>query len=366
MKYLKYLTLVLFVGLLAACSDKDVTYDMEKAGSNKAFVQVFNMAPIANNAANYAFKVDLNGATYVNDMGSLLLTRNGIPSGQAGLFYAVDAGKLNIKLYKKENVTYEKAANGSFFYVDRFGATTTIANGDIIYAVAGDNITRGGEVLQGAITYNGEDLTGKIVRDSQLNATERYVAEPYYDQTTEETLEAGKHYQVVIHNLSGAPKAIEFDEIPSMKDVTQTWADGTVDVIGEGSFVKFVNFLYESPGVPYPGKLQVYFKNAETGAFDIKVGEPFGFGEACKWAVYPFKKSIYNSSGYARGDYNFHVIDANGADLGVMQYKRANGAMADWTDYWSTYYVGRAYTHFLLGYRNDNSLVMVNARWTSK
>ena len=33
MKYIKYITMVLLVGLFAACSDKDVTYDMEKAST---------------------------------------------------------------------------------------------------------------------------------------------------------------------------------------------------------------------------------------------------------------------------------------------------------------------------------------------
>ena len=58
--------MVLLVGLFAACSDKDVTYDMDKANdATKAYIQLFNMAPIANNAANYAYQIDINGYEYI-------------------------------------------------------------------------------------------------------------------------------------------------------------------------------------------------------------------------------------------------------------------------------------------------------------
>ena len=115
MKYIKYITMGLLVGLFAACSDKDVTYDMTQAdNSTKAFVQIFNMAPI-------------NGYQYQNNMASMLLPRNGVPSGGTNLFFTVDAGTLSIKLHKKENVTYVKEGNG-YYYIDVYGVKNVIQN----------------------------------------------------------------------------------------------------------------------------------------------------------------------------------------------------------------------------------------------
>ena len=144
MKYIKYITMVLLVGLFAACSDKDVTYDMDKANdATKAYIQLFNMAPIANNAANYAYAIDINGYEYVNDCAAVLQTRNGFPGGGTNLFMTVDAGTLNIKLYKKENVTYERDANG-LFYVTFTRETVRVNPGDTIYFVESDGVVVGG------------------------------------------------------------------------------------------------------------------------------------------------------------------------------------------------------------------------------
>ncbi len=363
MKYIKYITMVLLVGLFAACSDKDVTYDMDKANdATKAYIQLFNMAPIANNAANYAYAIDINGYEYVNDCAAVLQTRNGFPGGGTNLFMTVDAGTVNIKLYKKENVTYERDANG-LFYVTFTRETVRVNPGDTIYFVESDGVVVNGVKVKKELVYNGEDVVGKIVRDKDQNALERIVKEPYY--VGQATVEAGKRYQVVIHDLAKDPVAVEMDAIPAMGEVKQEFGDVT-DIIGEGFNSKFYNFLYESEGVPYPYKLQAFYKNQETGEFDVPGGEPFGFGEACKWKTIPMKKSTYNSSGYARMDYTFHVIDANGNDLGQLEYVKANGTSGAFTDYWSSYYVGRAYTHFVIGVRDGSGVVMANARWTAQ
>lgn len=355
--------MVLLVGLFAACSDKDVTYDMEKANdSSKAYVQIFNMAPIANNASNYAYQVDINGYEYVNDCAAVLQTRNGIPGGGTNLFFTVDAGTLNIKLHKKENVVYERDANG-LFYVTFLRKTVRVNPGDTLYFVENDGIFVNGTKVKKELIYNGEDILGKVVRDKDQNALERIVQAPYYEGST--TLQAGKRYQVFIHDLTKDPIAVEMDPIPAIGETQQQFDDVT-DIIGVGFNSKFYNFLYESEGVPYPHKLQAYYKNRETNVFDVPAGEPFGFGEACKWTTIPMKKSIYNSSGYSRMDYTFHVIDANGNDQGVLNYVKANGSTAEWTDYWSSYYVGRAYLHCIIGVRDGSGITMVNTRWTSQ
>ena len=354
--------MVLLVGLFAACSDKDVTYDMEKANdATQAYVQIFNMAPIANTAANYAYLVDINGYQYQNNYASTLLPRNGIPSGGTNLFFTVNAGALNIKLYKKENVVYQKDANG-IFYVDGHGVTTRINVGDLVHFISGDKaVYVDGEAVTGHFEYNASmDIEGKTVRDANYTALERFKDDPYYTGAT--TLEAGKRYHVFIYDMEKDPIAVEMDPIPAIGEVKQDF-DGTEDIIGEGFNSKFYNFLYESVGVPYPHKLQAYYKNRETNVYDIPAGEPFGFGEACKWTTIPMKKSVYNSSGYSRMDFNFHVIDANGNDLGVLTYGTNN---REYTDYYTYYYVGRAYTTFAIGVRDGSGITMVTPRWTSQ
>ena len=62
-------------------------------------------------------------------------------------------------------------------------------------------------------------------------------------------------------------------------------------------------------------------------------------------------------------DYNFHVIDNNGNDLGELVYGTNNKVF---TDYWSSYYVGRAYTHFAIGVRDGSGVTMATPRWTSQ
>ena len=361
MKYIKYITMGLLVGLFAACSDKDVTYDMTQAdNSTKAFVQIFNMAPIANSAANYAYMVDINGFQYQNDYASTLLPRNGIPSGGTNLFFTVDAGTLSIKLYKKENVLYQQDGSG-LFYVDGHGVTTRINAGDMVHVISGDGVIINGVAATGHFNYDPSmNLVGKIVRNDKYTALERFKDDPYYVGSTQ--VAAGKRYHVFIYDMSKDPMAIEMDEIPeTMPDVKQVFDDVT-DIIGAGSYGKFYNFLYESEGVPFSKKLQTYLKNPESGEYDVKYGEPFGFGEGTKWTVIPFKKSVYNSSGYARVDYKFHVIGANGNDEGLLKKGAANNT--DVTDYW-TYYVGRAYTMFVGGVRDCSGVAVFTPRWTS-
>lgn len=363
MKYIKYITMVLLVGLFAACSDKDVTYDMTKADdANQAYVQIFNMAPIANTAANYAYRVDINGYEYQNDCAAVLQTRNGIPSGGTNLFFTVDAGTLNIKLHNKETVRYERDANG-LFYKTYLKEIVRVNNGDMLFFVEGDGVYANGTLVKKELVYNGENIEGKPVRDKDQNALERIVEEPYYEGSV--ALQPGKRYQVVIYDLTKNPIAAEMDPIPAMGETQQQFDDVT-DIIGVGFNSKFYNFLFESEGVPYPHKLQAYYKNQETGEYDVPGGGAFGFGEACNWTIIPLKKSVYNSSGYARMDYTFHVIDANGNDQGQLNYVKANGTSGVWTDYWSSYYVGRAYMHFIIGVRDGSGITMVNTRWTSQ
>ncbi len=388
MKYIKYLTLVLFVGLFAACSDKDVTYDMTQANpETHAYIQIEHLAPIPNTAANYAYQVDINGYEYQNDLSAVLLTRNAIPSGGTNLFFSVPAGSVEVKLHGIENILFERDNNG-VFYVNRYYEKIAVKPGDKVYFVAGDKMTYNGKTLQGEQVYEAgmaAEIVGKGVRDEKLNQLTRIVKEPYYVGTTQDlkgnpvSLEPGKQYRLVIYDMSKGLLVCEQGDIPTIKDATIKWDSGRDDVdgefteiIGEGANHRFYNFVWETSTQPATFKLQAYFKNQLTegdnaGAFDIPCGKPFGFGEDSGWATIPMKKSIYNSSGYARMDFKLKKIGPNGEDLGWFQYKSSNtAAPKDYTDYWTTY-VGRAYIYFMYGIVAHEGIAAVgNQRWTAQ
>lgn len=106
MKFIKYITLALIGCIFASCSDKEVTYNFTPVDGNKAYMQLMYYAPVASNAANYMYKIDLNGQSYQNNGGSFLLPYNGVPSGGTNLFYTVDAGKVNIRMYLGKDLQF--------------------------------------------------------------------------------------------------------------------------------------------------------------------------------------------------------------------------------------------------------------------
>ena len=112
MKYFKYLTLCLLAVLFVSCSDKDVTYQMTPV-ENKAYVQIYYVAPMKAITANYMYYADLNGVEYGNSGSTFLAINNFIPSGGVGLYYTVDAGDLNLVFKdQKKNVKYNGVAKG--------------------------------------------------------------------------------------------------------------------------------------------------------------------------------------------------------------------------------------------------------------
>lgn len=105
MKYIKYLTLCLLMALVASCSDVDVTYQFEEVdNNNKAYVQIYYVVPLPSVPANYIYYVDINSVEHGNDGSTFLATYNFIPSGGVALYYAVDAGDLNIAFKGKDKV----------------------------------------------------------------------------------------------------------------------------------------------------------------------------------------------------------------------------------------------------------------------
>ena len=73
----------------------------------------------------------------------------------------------------------------------------------------------------------------------------------------------------------------------------------------------------------------------------------------------PIKKSVFNSSGYARIDYR--ALDA--ATGKVLQYMKSNGSMANYSDYWNGY-IGRRYLHIMAGTRTATTRTLAVSQET--
>ncbi len=112
MKSIKYLALaVLSALMLASCSDKEVDSDApwDVVTNNQAQVQIMYMAPVVSSVANYIYKIEMAGSTFVNKNAAVLTPYNGAPGGTTGLFYTVPAGSNNLKLYgANETLIYDK------------------------------------------------------------------------------------------------------------------------------------------------------------------------------------------------------------------------------------------------------------------
>ena len=222
---------------------------------------------------------------------------------------------------------------------------STYINGQL-YA----NVTGSGTLYP----YNGlpGGGTGRFYRVAagQVNIKLMRKGAVVYDKNC--TLTVGKQ-NVIIHDLNKEPIVLDnkypYWDYSAPAHVAQWGTDSVCKVM-------FVNLLYETTGVPYPGKLQYQGKRqGETEYFNV--GEPVGFGEATDRVEIIIHKSVFNSSGYQRIDYR--ILDENG---NVLQ--KWNGSkMVNYTDYWNGY-IGRVYTHFFRGMRTKTPACDVS-QWTN-
>jgi len=165
-----------------------------------------------------------------------------------------------------------------------------------------------------------------------------------YNQTV--NVEAGKHYCVMVHDLTKAPALIEMNDVPAFSPALDT------DSL---CHVQFINLLYESDGTPIKDKVQYAVQNPDTKEYDL-VGTPIAFGERTDWFNVLIRKTVFNSSGYQRKYVCMYRIDANtGENLGVLQYTKSNGSTGDFTDYWN-WYIGRAYRQTAAGNLSSSSI----------
>lgn len=106
---------------------------------------------------------------------------------------------------------------------------------------------------------------------------------------------------------------------------------------------RFINMFFESPGVPYSGKLQYQYSNNSGSSYTAgdwhNLGEPIGFGEQTARCPAIVHKTVFNSSGYQT--LRFRCVDPDG------------NTVSRTTDYW-TAYIGRINTHVLRGCRTGS------------
>lgn len=178
-----------------------------------------------------------------------------------------------------------------------------------------------------------------------------------YDQ--EFDIPAGR-YNVVIHDFSKPPILIHH-ETP--------YPTVTTEFSGTTAWIKFSNFMYESPGVPTPLKIQYQFQytvdNATAQKSDwLDLGKPVSFGESTGWEPVTVNKTVEISAGTARIDYRIRIIGADGTDQGTLMVRNAAGATVAFADWWNAA-VGRVYHHNLAGYRVGSTITTAIRQFTA-
>lgn len=167
--------------------------------------------------------------------------------------------------------------------------------------------------------YRGADAGGsaKLVYDVSLNLPERKQI-------------------ILIYDLNADPIVLD-DEYPYPKYSTGATA-ATFNTDSVVSY-RFINMFFESPGVPYSGKLQYQYSNNSGSSYTAgdwhNLGEPIGFGEQTARVEAIVHKTVFNSSGSQT--LRFRCVDPA---TGVTVTRT--------TDYW-TAYIGRINTHVLRG-----------------
>lgn len=156
-----------------------------------------------------------------------------------------------------------------------------------------------------------------------------------------------------------------FDEPPVIIPHPTPIPVAVSEFTGTASWVRFINLMYERPGVPTDLRLQYqwqYTTDYETNEKSewANLGEPVSFGEATGWEQIYVNKAEEKSAGTARIDYRIRLIGPDGSDQGMMERMDANGVIVDYSDWW-TATIGRAVNHVFAGYR-DAATFNVNVR----
>ncbi len=110
MKILKYISLFVVIVSFISCEENEIEYMTTDVSSGTAEFQLHYFVPIEATTSNYIYQVEINDKLYANSTAPLF-TYDAIPTDDAaGRFYTVDAGTVNIKLYKGSDLelVYDK------------------------------------------------------------------------------------------------------------------------------------------------------------------------------------------------------------------------------------------------------------------
>lgn len=212
-------------------------------------------------------------------------------------------------------------------------------------------------------TYNGQPsgAVGLFYTVKELEPVLRYYLGPEQNLAYERKLKLipARKQNVIVYDFDKDPLIIDtgygengftFDKTPSFE----------TDSVG---FVRFYNLMYETPGVPYAGKIQ-YQAHYKSKWLDndwtewVNVGKPVAFGECTDWQELKMDKPTGPS--YGNINMYYRILDEDGNVLKVMNQA---GNYVDYSDYWS-FYVGRRYQHFIRGFRSDKTIRAGVSVWT--
>ena len=271
MKYIKYLVLSLVVAMMGTSCEKQEVEFPWKGTVGKALCQVYYVAPLKSSTENYIHNLVVNEVSYSDNHAAYLTPMSRRPHNSS---YATP------------------------YYAIDPGAV-------------------------GIRMYN------EVLKDGEYVSTEKY------NQTTAESLEAGKNYHLFIHDLSKAPIVVEEGTLPVYNEV---------DSLGSANkaSIRFANMMYDSMENPMVNKLRIDFKDKKGGNV-IQQSPAIAFGEVTDWMTVTVHKSIINSSGYVELYHDIVEVDAEG---NVVQVVVEN-------DYWTTY-IGRAAYWLMAGCKDKN------------
>lgn len=100
--------------MLFSCKKHDqfAGYKMHAVPDDYAEIQLHYFEPVLNNSTNYIDAVFLNNQLYSSSGGNGVLTpMNGVPGYGVGKFFGVPSGSVNVKLYRKDELIYDKNVN---------------------------------------------------------------------------------------------------------------------------------------------------------------------------------------------------------------------------------------------------------------
>ena len=97
--------------MLFGCKKHDMFkgYKMTLVPDDWAEIQLHYFEPVLNNSTYYIDSVFLNNQLYSSSGGNGVLTpMNGVPGYATGRFFGIQSGSVNIKLYRKDALIYDK------------------------------------------------------------------------------------------------------------------------------------------------------------------------------------------------------------------------------------------------------------------